>query len=213
MVDTWTMHARMRWAALAVVGIACRRTPATLETPAAPAPAPEAVIRRPCTVSGDSLEGAEWTVGQVHTVDTTGASASGPAVLRLPSPFQPVTPRFPDRHRWQAPDSSTIEVWTAPEPIHVVGGSGVARFQRDEPCTIRVGDRLDGLVVRYWKIMRGQTDTLYDAAASAVLAPDLAVNAIITARSRAAREHLLRVVAGMQVPIPSPSAAPARRGM
>jgi len=207
------MDVRMRGTALAAValGIACRSaSPAPVEATAAPTPV--AVVRRPCLLPGDSIAGTDWTVGQVHAVDTTGASATGPAVVRLPATFRPATPRFPDRHRWATADSSTLEIWTAADPIHVVGGSGVARFQRDAPCTIRVGDRLDGLVVRYWKIMRGQTDTVYDAAASAALAPDLAVNAIITARSRVAREELLRVVATMQVPIPTPAAGPARHG-
>jgi hypothetical protein len=207
------MDVCMRGTALAAValGIACRSaSPAPVEATAAPTPV--AVVRRPCMLPGDSIAGIDWTVGDVHAVDTTGASATGPAVVRLPATFHPATPRFPDRHRWAAADSSTLEIWTAADPIHVVGGSGVARFQRDVPCTIRVGDRLDGLVIRYWKIMRGQTDTVYDAAASAVLAPDLAVNAIITARTRAAREDLLRVMAEMQVPIPTPAAGPARRG-
>jgi hypothetical protein len=126
--------------------------------------------------------------------------------IRLPARFQPTPARLAERRRWQAPDSTRIELWMTAAPVSSVGGSGVAQFGGEPACTLVIGGRAAAIVVRYWVIFTGRRDTLYDAATAAVVAPGQAVDAVISSRSRATRDELLGALAALELP------APARTG-
>jgi hypothetical protein len=177
-----------------------------------------AVTRPVCTIpsgSGDAVgdkADVRWPVGQLTIPDSIATTDTARTVaVRLPARFQPTTPRHPERRRWESPDSTAIELWLSETPVSSVGGSGVAKFGGEVACTVDLGGRAPAIVVRYWMILAGRSDTLYNAATAAFVAPSQAVDAVISGRTRASRDELLGVLSNLEVPaVTAPSARASR---
>jgi hypothetical protein len=100
-----------------------------------------------------------------------------------------------------APDSTMLTLWVSDLPTSAVGGSGVAQFAREGMCALQM-PRGRMLVTRYWTLFTGRADTTYNAAATTVLVSGPALDASISARSRAARDTLLTAIAAVELPAP-----------
>ncbi|HWZ59298.1 MAG TPA: hypothetical protein VNW46_10000 [Gemmatimonadaceae bacterium] len=162
-------------------------------------------ITRPVCPSG--APEAAWVRWPVDTVDT-----ARPVAIRLPPRFRPVTARRAARHRWEAPDSSAIELWLSDAPVLSVGGSRVAQFGGEVACTLAIGGRPPAIVVRYWVIFAGRHDTLYNAATATTVAPRHAVNVELSSHTRPARDELLGALADLQLPALDTLTARAKAG-
>jgi hypothetical protein len=122
--------------------------------------------------------------------------------IRLPPRYHPSTARLATRRRWEAPDSSAIEIWFTDTPVLSVGGSAIAQFRGEGACSLIMGGRAPVIVVRYWAIQSGHQDTLYNAATTSVFMPGHAVDVTVSSRTRPARDELLGALADLELPMP-----------
>jgi len=168
---------------------ACHRGSAPGASPTtAPDSSATITISRPvCPSTSPDVEWVRWPV------DTLA--------IRLPPTFRPTTARVATRHRWASPDSTAIEIWFSDAPVLSVGGSGVAQFGGEGACTLTMGGRTPVIVVRYWVIFTGHTDTLFNAATATILAPGHAVDVALSGRSRPARDALLGALTALELPV------------
>lgn len=203
---------RIATASSLLVALACHHSskPAARPTPA-DSLAALAAQRPACAVPAALASGTRWPLGQLALPDSLATDTARTVAVRLPDTFQPTATRHPERRRWAAPDSTAIELWLSDVPVTSVGGSGVAQFGGETACTMALGGRAAALVVRYWMILTGRRDTLYNAATSALIGPNQAVDAVISSRARAGRDSLLAVLANLELPVVGrPSPTPGR---
>ena len=165
---------------------------------------------RPACLAGGSdstaapdLADATWTEWPLDSLRPNDTASAAVRAVRLPARFQqvPARPRLDGtpRLRWVAPDSTMLDLWESDLPTSEMGGSGVAQFAREGMCGLRMTNG-KMLVTRYWVLFNGQSDTLYNAAATTVLSSGPALDASIRARSRAARDTLLGAIANVAMP-------------
>jgi hypothetical protein len=195
---------RVMCASLVTVALACHHAPATGARPTpsdslATIAVTRPVCTTPATMTADPGD-VRWPVGQLTVPESLATTDTARTVaIRLPSQFQPTSARHPERHRWASPDSSAIELWLSETPVSSVGGSSVAQFGGEEACTMTIGGHAQAIVIRYWMILTGHPDTLYNAATAAIIAPSQAVDAVITSPTRPARDALLSAVADLEI--------------
>jgi hypothetical protein len=211
----------MRWCgrgAVRRIGVLAGAVVACHSTPAPDPPAPVAVavdpapVTRPACLSGATDSAAvaaanaahrAWTLWPLDSLRWHDTLSAGVRAIRLPAMFQPIGVRpAPDgtpRWRWMAPDSTMLTLWVSDLPTSEVGGSGVAQFAREGMCALQM-PRGRMLVTRYWTLFTGRSDTTYNAAGTTVLVSGPALDASISARSRAARDTLLTAIAAVELP-------------
>lgn len=194
------MTRRALFITLATVA-ACHSTQIARPTPAQP---PVAAVERPvCALTDATASGTRWPLGQLAVPDSllSRTDTARTIAVRLPTAFQPTAARHPDRLRWASPDSTAIELWLSDAPVSSVGGSHVSQFGGEDACTLALGGHAPAIVVRYWMILSGHDDTLYNAATAALVAPNQAVDAVISSPTRSARDSLLTALAGLELPV------------
>jgi hypothetical protein len=191
---------------------ACHSTQVARPTQAQP---PLAAIERPvCALTDATGAGTRWPLGQLAVPDSllSRTDTARTIAVRLPTAFQPTATRHPDRRRWASPDSTAIELWLSDAPVSSVGGSHVSQFGGEDACTLTLGGHAPAIVVRYWMILSGHEDTLYNAATAALVGPNQAVDAVISSPTRSARDSLLTALAGLELPaVASPRRTPPGR--
>jgi hypothetical protein len=196
---------RIAAASTLLVALACHHS---AKVAARPSPADSlaalAAQRPACTVPVAITAGKRWPLGELSLPDALKTDTARTIAVRLPDSFQPTATRHPERRRWASPDSTAIELWLSDTPVTSVGGTGVAQFGGETACTMALGGHAPALVVRYWMILTGRRDTLYNAATSAIIGPNQAVDAVISSRARAGRDSLLAVLANLELPVAGP---------
>jgi hypothetical protein len=195
-----------------LAAVACHSTQAARQTQADP---PVTTVQRPiCPISVAAAAGTRWPLGQLAVPDSllSRTDTARTIAVRLPASFQPTPARHPDRLRWASPDSTAIELWMSDAPVSSVGGSHVSQFGGEDACTLALGGHAPAIVVRYWMILSGHQDTLYNAATAALVAPNQAVDAVISSPTRSARDQLLTALADLELPaVAAPRGTPASR--